>query len=246
MREAMQIHVDRKESPSSVQSIWQELKSAIRGTGADYTQIGIGRAVFLLAVPMILELVMESTFAVVDIFFVGKLGPSAVATVGLTETYLFLLYSIGIGLSMAVTAIVARRIGEKEKEQAGIAAVQAIFLAVLVSLPFALVGIFFAKELLGLMGADAWVLEHGYHYTQWMLGGNVVIILLFVNNSIFRGAGDAAIAMRVLWLSNIINLILDPCFIFGLGPFPKLGVTGAAVSTTIGRSVGVAFQLWVL
>src|SRR5215813_11975355 len=230
--------------PSS--SNWQALKDAVRGTEADYTKIDLKRAIFLLAVPMILELVMESTFAVVDIFFVGKLGPSAVATVGLTETYLFLLYSIGIGLAMAVTAIVARRIGEKDKDQAGITAVQSIFLAVLVSIPFALIGIFFAKDLLALMGGDAWALEHGYRYTRWMLGGNAVIILLFVINSIFRGAGDAAIAMRVLWIANGCNIVLDPVLIFGLGPFPELGIVGAAIATNIGRSVGVLVQLWTL
>ncbi|MCI0406835.1 MAG: MATE family efflux transporter [candidate division Zixibacteria bacterium] len=231
---------------SSSQSIWRELKNAIRGTEADYTQIGIGKAVFLLAVPMILELIMESTFAVVDIFFVGTLGASAVATVGLTETYLFLLYSVGIGLSMAVTAIVARRIGEKEKDQAGVAAVQSVFLAVLVSVPFAFIGIFFARDLLALMGADAWALENGYRYTQWMLGGNAVIMLLFVINSIFRGAGDAAVAMRVLWLANGCNIILDPVLIYGLGPFPELGIEGAAIATNIGRGVGVLVQLWTL
>lgn len=231
---------------ASRQSVWQELKNAIRGTEADYTQIGIGRAVFLLAVPMILELMMESTFAVVDIFFVGKLGPSAVATVGLTETYLFLLYSIGMGLAMAVTAIVARRIGEKDKDQASITAVQSIFLATLVSLPFALVGILFAKDLLALMGGDAWTLEHGYRYTRWMLGGNAVILLLFIINSIFRGAGDAAIAMRVLWIANACNIVLDPVLIFGLGPFPELGIEGAAIATNIGRGVGVLVQLWTL
>jgi putative MATE family efflux protein len=248
MQEIVQAEIpaDRQESPSSARSIWQELKSAIRGTGADYTQIGIGRAVFLLAVPMILELVMESTFAVVDIYFVGRLGASAVATVGLTETYLFLLYSIGIGLSTAVTAIVARRIGEKDKDRAGITAVQSIFLAVLVSIPFALIGIIFAKDLLAVMGGDAWALEHGYRYTQWMLGGNAVIILLFVINSIFRGAGDAAIAMRVLWIANGCNMILDPLLIFGLGPFPRLGIEGAAIATNIGRGVGVSVQLWTL
>ncbi|HEY4612838.1 MAG TPA: MATE family efflux transporter [Bacteroidota bacterium] len=228
------------------QSLWEQLRAAIRGTEADYTQIGIGKAVFLLAVPMILELVMESTFAVVDIYFVGTLGASAVATVGLTETYMFLLYSVAMGLSMAVTAIVARRIGEKDKEQAGISAVQAIFLAALLSVPFALAGIFFARDLLGLMGADEWTLEHGYPYMQWMMGGNAVIVLLFTINSIFRGAGDAAIAMRVLWLANAFNIILDPVLIYGLGPFPELGIEGAAIATNIGRGVGVLTQLWVL
>jgi putative MATE family efflux protein len=227
-------------------SIWQELKAAIRGTEADYTQIGIGKAVFLLAVPMILELIMESTFAVVDIYFVSSIGTSAVATVGLTETYLFLLYSIAMGLSVAVTALVARRVGEKDKEKAGITAVQSIFIAVLASLPFAMAGIFFAKDLLMLMGADEWTLEHGYRYTQWMLGGNAVIMLLFVINAVFRGAGDAAIAMRVLWLANGLNIILDPVLIFGLGPFPELGIEGAAIATNTGRGIGVLAQLWLL
>jgi putative MATE family efflux protein len=227
-------------------SIWTELKNAIRGTEADYTQIGIRKAVFLLAVPMILELVMESTFAVVDIFFVARLGPSAVATVGLTETYLFLLYSIAMGLATAVTAVVARRIGEKKKEDAGVAAIQSIFLAILASIPFSIAGIFFAKDLLSLMGADQWSMQNGYRYTQWMLGGNMVIMLLFVINAIFRGAGDAAIAMRILFISNGCNIILCPTLIFGLGPFPALGIEGAAMATNIGRGIGVITQLWLL
>lgn len=227
-------------------SIWNELKNALRGTEADYTEIPIKKAIFLLAVPMILELVMESAFAVVDIYFVGKLGASAVATVGLTETYLFLLYAVAMGLAMAVTAIVARRIGEKNKEDAGTSAVQSIFLALLISLPFAIAGIFFAKEILALMGADLWSLEHGYRYTQWMLGGNVVIILLFVINAIFRGAGDPAISMRILWIANGINMVLDPLFIFGWGPVPAFGIEGAAIATNIGRGVGVLTQLWLL
>lgn len=238
--------VENKPEQKKDNSLWQELKDAIRGSEADYTEIKIGKAVFLLAVPMILELIMESTFAVVDIFFVGKLGSSAVATVGLTETYLFLLYSIGMGLSMAVTAVVARRIGEKEKEKAGITAVQAIMLALLVSLPFALAGIFFAKDLLALMGADEWVIEHGYQYTQWMLGSNAVIMLLFIINAVFRGAGDAAIAMRVLWIANGVNIVLDPVLIFGLGPFPELGIEGAAIATNIGRGTGALVQLYLL
>jgi putative MATE family efflux protein len=227
-------------------SIWRALKDAIRGTEADYTQINLKRAIFLLAVPMILELVMESTFAMVDIYFVGKLGPSAVATVGLTETYLFLLYSIAMGLAMAVTAIIARRIGEKKKEEAGIAAIQSIFLAILISIPFAIGGIFFAKDLLALMGADEWSLQYGYRYTQWMLGSNAVIVLLFVINAIFRGAGDAAIAMRVLWIANGINIILNPILIHGWGPVPAMGIEGSAVGTTIGRGTGVLIQLWTL
>ncbi len=227
-------------------SLWQELKDAIRGTEADYTQIGLKRAIFLLAIPMILELVMESTFAVVDIYFVGKLGASAVATVGLTETYLFLLYSLAMGLATAVTAIVARRVGEKQNEGAGDAAVQSILLGVLLSLPFAVAGIFYSRELLALMGADAWSQEYGHGYTRWMLGGNVVIVLLFVINAIFRGAGDAAIAMRVLWVANGVNILLDPLLIFGWGPVPPMGIEGAAMATTIGRGVGVALQLYTL
>ncbi len=232
--------------PLPPSSTWKALKEAIRGSEADYTKIDLKRAIFLLAVPMILELIMESTFAVVDIFFVSKLGASATATVGLTETYLYLLYSLAMGLAMAVTAIVARRIGEKNREDAATAAVQSIFLALLCSVPFAVAGIFFAKDLLTLMGADTWSIENGYGYTQWMLGGNVVIVLLFVINAIFRGAGDAAIAMRVLWIANGINIVLDPILIFGWGPIPAMGIEGAAIATTIGRGIGVAIQLWTL
>ena len=227
-------------------SIWVALRDAIRGTNADYTRIPLRRAVFLLSVPMVLELVLESTFAVVDIFFVAKLGASAVATVGLTETYLFLLYSIAIGLSMAVTAVVARRVGEGRRDEASVTAVQAIWIAVLASVPFAIAGIVWAKDLLRLMGADDWVLEQGYRYTQWMLGGNAVIMLLFVINAIFRGAGDAAIAMRVLWVANGLNIVLDPILIFGLGPIPAMGVEGAAIATNVGRGAGVLMQLWIL
>ena len=200
----------------------------------------------MLAIPMILEMCMESVFAVVDIFFVGKLGKDAAATVGLTESYMFLLYSIGMGLAMSVTAIIARRIGEKNKADAATSAVQSVFLALLASIPFVIAGIFFAKPLLALMGADQWSLDHGYRYTQWMLGGNVVILLLFVINAIFRGAGDAAIAMRILWISNGVNIILCPLLIFGWGPIPALGIEGAAIATNIGRGVGVLTQLWIL
>lgn len=227
-------------------TLWSELRNALRGTNLDYTKIPLRRAVFLLAVPMVLELVLESTFAVVDIYFVGKLGSSAVATVGLTETILFLLYSIGIGLAMAVTAVVARRVGESKKEEAAVTAVQAIWLAVLASLPFSIAGIVFAQDLLRLMGADEWTLTHGYRYMQWALGGNAVILLLFTINAIFRGAGDASAAMRVLWFANALNIVLDPILIFGFGPIPALGIEGAAIATTIGRGAGVLMQLWIL
>lgn len=227
-------------------SIWREIRNALKGIEVDYTQITLNRAILLLAIPMILELVMESIFAVVDIYFVGKLGPSAVSTVGLTETYMFLLYSIDIGLAMAITAIVARRIGEKETKKAGTAAAHAILIGILSSIPFMILGLFFSKELLALMGADAWALEQGYRYTQWMLGGNIVIVLIFVINAIFRGAGDAAVAMRVLIIANTINIFLDPALINGWGPLPALGVEGAAIATNIGRGVGVLVQLWFL
>lgn len=228
------------------QPLWAELRDAVRGTHADYTKIPLRRAVFLLAVPMVLELVLESTFAVVDIFFVAKLGSSAVATVGLTESYLFLVYSVAMGLAMAVTAVIARRIGEGRREEAAVSAMQAIFVALLASVLPAVAGIIWAQDLLRLMGGDAWSIEHGYRYTQWMLGGNAVIMLLFVINAIFRGAGDAAIAMRVLWLSNGLNILLCPLLIFGLGPVPALGIEGAGIATNIGRGIGVLFQLWVL
>lgn len=234
------------ELPPERRSLWSELRDAIRGTGADYTKIPMRRAVFLLAVPMVLELVLESTFAVADIFFVGKLGASAVATVGLTETILFLVYSIGMGLAMAVTAVVARRVGENKPEDAAITAVQAIWLAMLASVPFTIAGIVFAQDILRLMGGDEWTLTHGYSYMQWALGSNAVIMLLFTINAIFRGAGDAAAAMRVLWVANALNIILDPILIFGFGPIPAFGLEGAAIATTIGRGTGVLMQLWIL
>lgn len=226
--------------------LWRDLKDALRGTEADYTRIPLKRAILLLSIPMMLELVMESLFAVVDIYFVGRLGASAVATVGLTETYLFLVYSIAMGLAVAVTAVVARRVGEGDREAAGISAVQAIMVATMVSLPFAVAGIVFAPDLLRLMGGDEWTVTHGYRYTQWMLGSNIVVVLLFVINAIFRGAGDAVIAMRVLWLANGLNIVLDPMLIFGYGPIPAMGIEGAAIATTIGRAVGVAAQVFVL
>lgn len=226
--------------------LFKDLAEAIRGSEQDYTEGSLGRAILLLSVPMVLEMVMESVFAVVDVYFVASLGPSAVATVGLTESMLTLVYAVGIGLAMGTTAMVARRIGEKNRADAAVTAVQAIIVGVLAGIPFAIAGIFYSKELLGLMGADAWAIEHGYRYTRWMLGGNVVIMLLFINNAIFRGAGDAAIAMRVLWAANAINIILGPSLIKGWGPFPELGIEGAGIATCIGRGSGVVMQLFIL
>ena len=224
----------------------RDLADAIRGTEMDYTQGSISRSILLLSVPMMLEMAMESVFAVVDMYFVAPLGASAVATVGLTESVLTLVYAVAIGFSMGTTALVARRIGEKNPKEAAAAAVQSIFVAIATSIPFSLAGLFFAKDILALMGADAWSIEHGYRFTVWMLGGNAVIMLIFVINAIFRGAGDAAIAMRVLWLSNGINIVLSPGLIRGWGPLPEMGIEGAALATNIGRGTGVLLQLWVL
>jgi putative MATE family efflux protein len=195
---------------------------------------------------MVLEMVMESLFAIVDVFWVTRLGSNAVATVGLTESMLTLLFSVALGISLSTTAMVARRIGEKDQAGASTAAVQAIALGLGVAIAMGIPGLIFASQLLGLMGAPADLVASGHLYTEIVFGGSLSVMLLFLNNAIFRGAGDASIAMRVLWFANLINLALDPCFIFGLGPFPKLGVTGAAVSTLIGRSCGVVYQFWML
>ncbi|MGD0989328.1 MAG: MATE family efflux transporter [Candidatus Sulfotelmatobacter sp.] len=225
-------------------TLWASLVEAVRGSHQDYTKGSLNRAILLLAVPMVLEMVLESLFAVVDVFWVGRLGANAVATVGLTESLLTLVFSVAMGLSLSTTAMVARRIGEKDPEGAAVAGVQAIalgsFIAVAVGVPCFL----FAPNLLRMMGATPEIIATGSGYARICLGGSFAVLLLFLNNAIFRGAGDAAIAMRLLWVSNIINLILDPCLIFGLGPFPRLGVTGAALATLTGRSIGVAYQFY--
>jgi len=226
---------------------WALFKEALAGDGEiNYTEGSIARVTFLLAVPMILEMAMESVFAVVDIFFVAGIGTEAVATVGLTEAVITLLYAIAIGLSMGTTALIARRIGEKEPEKASVAAAQAIWLGVFVSVVVGLIGLFFARNILVMMGADEVVLATGENYTRLMFGASFTIVFLFLVNAIFRGAGDATIAMRALWLANGINIVLDPCFIYGLGPFPELGVTGAAVATNIGRGTGMLYGLYFL
>jgi len=238
------------ESSSTIQlrtpSIWQSLREAVMGSSQDFTEGNISRAIILLAVPMVLEMCMESLFGVVDVFWVSRLGADAVATVGLTETALTLVFVIALGLSMGATALVARRIGEKDERAAGSVAVQAIIIGLVVSGTTAIFGYFFAPNLLHIMGGSDSVVKLGSGYTRMILSGSVTIFLLFLINAVFRGAGDAAIAMRVLWIANIVNICLNPCLIFGLGPFPRLGVTGSAVGTTIGRGVGVLLQLYVL
>lgn len=234
-------------APDTQPGLLQSLRDAILGDPhRDFTAGPIGRAITLLAIPMVLEMMMESLFAVVDVFWVAHLGPDAVATVGFTESLLTLLYSVALGLSIATTATVARRIGEKNREAAGEVASQALILGFAIAIVLGISGAVFAPDLLRVMGASPSVIASGTGYTRAIYGGSGTVLLLFLLNGVFRGAGDAAIAMRVLWTANMINIVLNPCLIFGLGPFPKMGVTGSGVGTTIGRGCGVLLQLYFL
>lgn len=224
----------------------QYFKIAVTGKEQEFTTGSIRRAVFMLSIPMILEMLMESIFAIVDIMYVSQVSVNAVATIGLTESVITLVYAVAIGLSMAATAVVARRVGETDIKGASNAAVQVIFLGIFVAAIISVLGIMYPKEILSLMGAEPDLIAEGYGYTQVLLGGNVTIMLLFLINAIFRGAGDASVAMWTLILSNGLNIILDPIFIFGFGPVPAFGVEGAAIATTIGRGTAVLFQLAIL
>ena len=227
-------------------SLRADLRESVRGTQQDFTQGSLGRAIVLLSVPTILEMSMESLFGIVDVFWVASLGADAVAAVGLTEGLLTLIFAAAMGLCMGTTAMVARRIGEKDATGAAVAAVQSILLGLLISLPIGLGGALFAPQLFRMMGASPEVVSTGSSFGAIMLGGNATIFLLFLINAIFRGAGDAVSAMRALWIGNAVNLFLDPCLIFGWGPFPEMGITGNAIATNIGRGIGVLYQVSVI
>ena len=236
--------VSPDESPERPSGFWASVREALSGSERDYTRGSLNRAVALLAIPMVLEMAGESAFAVADAFFVARLGVEALAAVGLTESVLEIIYAIAIGLSMSTTAMVARRFGEKNERAAARTAVQAIAVGIATSIILGAAGVIWAPQLLRMMGATPETVEIGTTYTRVMYGTMGVIVLLHLNNAIYRGAGDAAMAMRSVWLANGINIVLDPLLIFGLGPFPELGLTGAAVATTIGRGTGVAYQFW--
>ena len=235
-----------KRVKSNISTFFRDAAEAISGTEQDFTEGRLSRAILLLSIPAVLEMVMESIFVIADIFFVSKLGSDAVATVGLTESLLTIIYAISLGLGTATTSLVSRRIGEKNPDAASKAAVQAILTGITVSAVIGIPGFFYSDNLLEAMGASHEIVNNMTGYTKIMLGGNVVIMLLFIINAVFRSAGDAAVAMKVLWLGNIINIVLDPCLIFGLGPFPEMGVAGAAAATTIGRGTAVLYQFYLL
>ncbi|WP_299435060.1 MATE family efflux transporter [uncultured Aquimarina sp.] len=235
-----------RQNKLTLTKLFSYFKIAVTGKEQQFTSGSIRKAVFMLAIPMILEMMMESIFALVDAYWVSSLGANAIATVGLTESVITLIYAVAIGLSMGVTAIVARRVGEKDIDGASQAAIQSIFLGISVAIIISIIGILFPKEILALMGAEPDLIADGYGYTQILLGGNITIMLLFLINAVFRGAGDASVAMKVLIVSNLLNIILDPLFIFGFGPIPGFGVQGAAIATTIGRGSAVLLQLMIL
>ena len=235
---------ESNDRPQASTSFWSDVAHALKGEQHDYTKEKLNRAILLLAVPMVLEMLMESLFAVVDVFWVSRLGRDAVAVIGLTESVMSLIYAVAIGISFAATAIVARRIGEKDPERAARSAAQIIMLGVTVSAGLGVLFGWFAPDILRLMGASPAIVAMGSDFARIMLGGNVTVFMIFLINAIFRGAGDAVLAMRTLWLANAFNIALGPCFIFGWGPFPEMGVTGAAVATNIGRGIGVLYQLW--
>ena len=235
-----------KSSNNTLHSFFKTFLAAISGKESDFTNGSIKKAIFLLAIPMILEMMMESIFAIVDIAYVSKVSVNAVATIGLTESVITLIYALAIGLSMAATAIVARRVGEKNIEAAKKSAAQAILLGTAIAITLGVIGYYYNQDILRLMGAEPQVILEGAGYTKWLLTGNITIMLLFLINAIFRGAGDASMAMWTLVLSNGLNILLDPIFIFGWGPIPQYGVTGAAMATNIGRGSAVLFQLVIL
>jgi putative MATE family efflux protein len=247
MTEDQTTAVRHHHGPHAHPSLWRAVKDSVLGDPhRDFTEGSIARAITLLAIPMVLEMLMESLFAVVDVFWVAKLGSNAVATVGFTESLLTLLYAVAMGLSISAAATVARRVGEKHPSAAADVAIQSVLLGVITAVILGLAGGFFAPQLLRLMGASPEVVATGGNYARAIYGGSGTVLLLFLINAVFRGAGDAALSMRVLWTANIINMLLNPCLIFGWGPFPRLGVTGSGVGTTIGRGVGVLLQLWYL
>jgi putative MATE family efflux protein len=242
----MNLKISRYGNMHKFRVLLNDISEALAGTEQDFTECKLSRAILLLSVPSVLEMVMESVFVIADIYFVSKLGAEAVATVGITESVITVIYAIAFGLATATTSMVSRRIGQKNPQAASMAAFQAILTGLTISILIGIPGALYSRKLLEMMGASGTITANMSGYTRIMLGGNTVIMLLFIINAIFRSAGDAAVAMKVLWIGNIINIILDPCFIFGIGPFPRMGVVGAAVATNIGRGSAVLVQFYLL